>query len=132
MRTNFFINEMNEQFHRGENFTREQLLAFYKQFDPLVKPNTFAWYLHILKKKNIIEHIQKGIYSISMKSRFFPVPNKKIQKIDNFLKKNFVEVKYSLWTTGWLNEFTTHQQIKETIILEVEKDSMDSVFNNLR
>ncbi|HLP59504.1 MAG TPA: DUF6577 family protein, partial [Candidatus Deferrimicrobium sp.] len=132
MRTNFFIEEMNQRFPRGENFTREQLLTFYKQFDPQVKPGTFAWYLYILKKKHIIEHIQKGTYTISGKIRFFPVPGKKIQKIDNALKKNFAEVKYNLWTTGWLNEFTTHQQIKEITILEVEKDSMDSVFNNLR
>lgn len=132
MKTNFFITEMSRQFQRSEYFTRDQLLAFYQQFDPQVKPGTFAWYLHILMKKNIIELVRKGTYTISGKPRFFPVPGKKIQKIDNSLKKNFVEVKYNLWTTGWLNEFTTHQQIKEITILEIEKDSMDSVFGNLR
>jgi hypothetical protein len=132
MKTNFFIEEMSRQFKRGEYFTRDQLITFYKQFDPQVKPGTFGWYLYILKKKNIIELVRKGTYTISGKSRFSPVPGRKIRKIDTYLKKNFVELKYNLWTTGWLNEFTTHQQIKEITILEIEKDSMDSVFANLR
>ncbi len=132
MNTNFIIEKLTSRFQHGEHFTREELFDFYKRFEPDLKLGTFGWRIYDLKKKNIIESTRKGVYTISGKPHFIPEVNKKIQKINSFIKKNFIELNYNLWSTGWLKEFTVLQAANEMIILETEKDSMESVFYYLK
>lgn len=132
MNTNIIIKELNDRFQPGEYFTRKELFNFYKRFEPALNPGTFGWRIHDLKKKNVIESMRKGVYTISTKARFKPGTGKKIKRISSFIKRNFPELDYNLWSTGWLSEFTVHQPVNEITILETEKDSMESIFYNLK
>ncbi|MCP5050164.1 MAG: hypothetical protein GY940_23565 [bacterium] len=132
MIANYFVKQLCQKFQPGEHITREALYDFYSQFDPGLKTGTLGWRIYDLKKKNIITPIRKGVYALSGKPPFRPGISKKMQKVSNSIKKAFPGVNYNLWTTGWLNEFTLHQAINEMVILEVEKESMPSVFYHLK
>jgi hypothetical protein len=132
MNTNYLIKELISHFQPGEHFTRAELFDFYKRFEPELNPGTFGWHIYDLKKKKIIESMRKGVYTITGKPRFKPEVNKKIQKIDSFISRNFIGLTYNLWSTGWLREFTVHQPANEITILETEKDLMESVFYYLK
>lgn len=56
----------------------------------------------------------------------------KLKTINTKLKKNFPFSTYCLWESSLLNEFSIHQSIKSFFIIEVEKDSIESIFHFLK
>jgi len=41
-------------------------------------------------------------------------------------------VKYCIWDTDWINEFAQHQSKKKLIIIEIEKDFVESLYYELK
>jgi hypothetical protein len=132
MKNNYITKELVQHFHAHDYFSREELYNFYKQFEPGLNEHTFEWRIHSLKKKNIIKPLQKGIYTISSRPLFIPGISKNIQKISHRIKSNFTGVTYNLWETRWLMEFTRHQAAVQMIILEADKDIIESIFYLLK
>lgn len=124
--------ELTQYFQPRENFSRAELYDFYRRFDPDLKASTLGWRIHELKKRNIIKTVKKGFYSISDKYSFIPEINSRIRKINNSLKDNFSNVSYNLWSTEWLIGFTLHQPMGHIIVVETERDSMESMFFYLK
>lgn len=56
----------------------------------------------------------------------------KLKTINSKLEKNFPFSNYCLWNSSFLNEFTIHQSIRSFFLIEVEKDSIESVFHFLK
>jgi hypothetical protein len=132
MKNNYITKELVQHFQARDYFSREELYNFYKQFEPELNEHTFGWRIHNLKKKNIIKPLHKGIYTISSRHLFIPEISKKIQKISHSIKSNFTGVTYNLWETRWLMEFTRHQAAVHMIILEADKDIIESIFYLLK
>jgi hypothetical protein len=132
MKNNYITKELIQHFKARDYFSREELYNFYKQFEPELNEHTFGWRIHNLKKKNIIKPLHKGIYTISSRPLFIPGISKNIQKISHRIKSNFTGINYNLWETRWLMEFTRHQAAINMIILEAEKDIIESIFYLLK
>jgi hypothetical protein len=132
MKNNYITKELVQHFRERDFFSREELYNFYKQFEPELNEYTFGWRIHNLKKKNIIKPLYKSIYTISSRNLFIPEISKKVQKISNRIKSNFTGVTYNLWDTRWLMEFTRHQAAVHMIILETDKDIIESIFYFLK
>ena len=121
-----------EEFKNRKAFARKELLAFYRHFDPDLKEGTLGWRISDLKKKNVIKSIGRGLYIISNKPTFKPDISAEILKLVKVLTRRFEGVKHCIWDTDWLNEFARHQATKRLIIIEIEKDFVESLYYELK
>ncbi|HCM60056.1 MAG TPA: hypothetical protein DIS74_06750 [Bacteroidales bacterium] len=125
-------NKMIEEFKAKESFTREELLRFYRDFEPELKEGTFGWRIHDLKNRNIIKPLKRGLYVISRKPEYNPDISPNLLKIARQLTNKFDEVRICIWETAWLNEFLQHQTSKSSLFIEVEKGYEESLFYTLK
>jgi hypothetical protein len=120
------------RFKNHEFFTREDLLRFYRESEPDLKETTFGWRVFDLKRRQVIRDVKKGGYTLEGKQQFKPVLDKMTIKVSKFLETSFGDLGYNIWNTSWLNEMTELQATLHMIILEVDKNVVETVFNNLR
>ncbi len=125
-------NGLIEEFKDRDAFSREELFDFFRYFEPDLKEGTFGWRIYDLKNKNIIKSIQRGYYTISYKSKYKPEISGEILKLAKVVSERFEDVKYCLWDTDWINEFSQHQSGKKLIIIEIEKDFVESLYYEMK
>ncbi len=102
-------NKLIEKFKDKDYFTRQELFAFYRNFEPELKEGTFTWRIYDLKNKNIMRSIKRGVYAISYKPKYKPGISPRIQKTAKFLFDQLPDTRHCIWETSWLNEFTQDQ-----------------------
>jgi hypothetical protein len=125
-------NRLLEEFKNRDAFSREELFDFFRYFEPNLKEGTFGWRIYDLKNKNIIKSIQRGHYTISYKPEYKPEISGEILKLAKVISERFEDVKYCVWDTDWINEFSQHQAGKKLIIIEIEKDCVESLYYELK
>lgn len=125
-------NRLIEEFKDRDAFSREELFDFFRYFEPDLKEGTFGWRIYDLKNKNIIKSIQRGYYTISYKAKYKPEISDELLKLAKVISERFEDVKYCLWDTDWINEFSQHQSGKKIIIIEIEKDFVESLYYELK
>lgn len=121
-------NKLIAAFKERSSFDRNELYDFYLHFEPDLKESTFSWRIYDLKKKDIIKTIGRGLYVVSYKPKYKPVLSENILQIARKTNEQFEEVKYCIWETQWLNEFTQHQTSNQMIVVEVEKEFVGSIY----
>ena len=125
-------NKLIDKFKGRDTFSRKELFDFFRYFEPDLKEGTFAWRIYDLKNKNIIESIQRGCYTISYKPKYKPNISGEILKLAKVISERFEDVKYCLWDTDWINQFSQHQSGKKLIIIEIEKDFIETLYYELK
>lgn len=125
-------NKLIEEFKDRDAFSREELLNFFRHLEPDLKEGTFGWRIYDLKNKNIIKSIRRGYYAISYKRVYKPEISGEVFKLAKVISERFDDVKYCLWDTDWINEFAQHQSSKKIIIIEIEKDFVESLYYELK
>ncbi len=115
-------------FENRDSFSRNELFDFFKSFEPELKEGTLGWRIYDLKNRNIIKPVGRGMYTVSYKHLYRPQISDEISKISKVLNKRYEAVKYCIWDTGWVNEFSQHQSFKKIIIIESEKEFMESLY----
>ena len=125
-------NRLIEEFKERESFSREELFEFFRFFEPNLKEGTLGWRIYDLKSKNIIKSIKRGLYTISYKPKYKPVLSSELIKLTKKVQEKFQDVKYCIWETDWLNEFSQHQTSKRILIIEIEKDFVESLYYYLK
>ena len=121
-----------EEFKDKDIFSRKELFDFFRYFEPDLKEGTFGWRIYHLKNKNIIKSIQRGYYTISHKLAYKPEISKELLKFGKVISDKFEDVKYCLWDTDWMNEFSQHQSSKKLIVIEIEKKFIESLYYELK
>lgn len=121
-----------ERFKDKDVFSRKELFDFFRYFESDLKESTFGWRVYDLKNKNIIKSIQRGYYTISDKPEYKPKISRELLKFGKVISERFEDVKYCLWSTDWINEFSQHQSGKKLIIIEIEKDFTESLYYELK
>lgn len=121
-----------EKFKDRASFTRDDLFEFYRYFEPDLKEGTFGWRIYDLKGKNIIRPLKRGLYIISSKTKYKPEISPELIKFAKRITDKFEDAKHCIWETGWLNEFSQHQASKRMILIEIEKDFMESLYYELK
>ncbi|NCP53139.1 MAG: hypothetical protein GW817_12890 [Flavobacteriales bacterium] len=130
--TKIIENKLIKEFRNRDYFTREELYDFYTHFEPYLNESTFAWRIHDLKNKNRIKSIRRGHYVISNKSTYHPEISDELVKLTKRITDRFENVKHCIWETEWLNEFSQHQASKRIILIEIEKDFVESLYYELK
>lgn len=125
-------NRLIEEFKNRDSFSREDLFDFYRFFEPALKEGTFGWRIYDLKNKNIIKPIKRGYYVISYKQKYKPEISQELIKLSKKITEQFKDIKYCIWNTEWLNEFSQHQSGKKIILIEIEKDFTESLYYELK
>jgi len=125
-------NRLIEEFKGRVSFSREELFNFFRSFEPDLKEGTFGWRIYDLKNKDIIKPLKRGIYVISFKPNYKPEVSQQIIKFAKIITKRFDAVKFCIWETDWLNEFSQHQASKRIILIEIEKEFVESLYYELK
>jgi len=128
----FIENKLIEEFRQREAFSREELFDFYKKFEPDLKEGTLGWRIYNLKSKNILRSVQRGYYTLLNKTNYKPESTKDLLRLAKFISTKFESTQYCIWTTVWINEFSQHQSTKELIIIETEKEMVESMYYELK
>lgn len=122
--------EISQAFSKKEIITKDELEAFLKVFFPGADKKTISWRIHDMKTKGIISHVSRGLYSLKSKKEFKPEISNIVKQINNKLIQEFPFIQFCLWESKWFNEFMVHQLFKNYIVVETEKEVMESVFNS--
>lgn len=126
------IEELKKQFKGKEYFSREDLFAFYRQFEPDLKETTFRWRIYHLKEKKLITPLSKNLFSFTYKPLYKPGVSEFEQKLFSRLEKQFHGLRLCIWSTKILDEFVLHMPKRFMVILEVEKEAIEHVFHFLK
>jgi len=121
-----------EEFKDRDAFSREDLFDFFRYSEPDLKEGTLGWRIFDLKNKNIIKSIKRGYYTISHKPKYNPEISGEILKLAKVISKRFDDVDFCIWDTDWIKEFAQHQSSKKIIIIEIEKDFVESLYYELK
>ncbi len=124
--------QLIEEFKDRDSFTRDELFKFFQYFEPDLKESTFGWRIYDLKKRSIIKQRMRGLYAISYKPKYKPAISTDLLKLARKINDRFEDVKYCIWETNWLNEFSQHQSGKKIYVIEVEKDFLEPIFYELK
>lgn len=127
-----FENRLIEEFKDRSAFSREELSTFFRNFEPELKEGTLGWRIYDLTNKNIIKSVQRGYYTISYKPIYNPAISDEFLKLAKVISARFEDLKYCLWETDWINEFSQHQSGKKIIVIEIEKDFIESLYYVLK
>lgn len=127
----FYERLIKERFKGQKSFSRGDLFDFYQEYEPDIKKATFGWRVYDLRQKGVIKSIAKGVYAISLKPEYKPHLSEKAKKIARLFVRKLSGVNYCISETSWLNEFSIHQTNSFAIVLEVEKDLLNSAFFSL-
>lgn len=125
-------NLLIEKFKDRESFTRQDLFDFYRYFEPDLKEGTFGWRIYDLKNRNIIRPIKRGLYVISYKLNYKPEISQELFKLAKRITDKFEGAKHCIWETEWLNEFSQHHASRRIILIEIEKEFIESLYFELK
>lgn len=89
---------------------------------------TVNWRIYSLVQIGVISRIGRGRFILGRGIHYIPEVRDKIKLLHNKLKKNFPYLNMCLWSTSVFNEFMLHQPGRFYLLVEVEKDAIDSVF----
>lgn len=132
MNKDFIIEQLKKEFKGKDSFSRKELFDLYRQFEPDLKNSTFRWRISQLKEKKVITQISQDKFSLSYKPVFKPKIEDYEKKIYLRLEKQFPGLKQCIWSTKAINEFMLHLPGKSIIVLQVEKDGIEPVFDFLK
>jgi len=126
-------NIIRSTYSSSENIKRDDLYRLLtKYFYGDLNRSTFDWRIYELKKTGVIEPVRQGVYRLSGgKKIFYPIISNKQKRINRLINKAFMDINYCSWNSSWLNEFSRHQVYSNILILNIEKEFMQSVFHLL-
>ena len=124
-------NTIQNYFETDSQLSREELLVSIRNDFPDLTENTITVYLSKFKKAGIINNPSRGIYSITNKQPFNPEINQNLKRMYNKIHKEFPFMKFCIWNTKWINDLMRHQPFKNYILIEIDKEAAEQVFNSL-
>lgn len=119
-------------FENRQSFTTNDVYDFFSQNQPDIKRATVNWRIYNLVQQGSLKRIGRGIYSLGKENYFSPVLDKKQKNIFTRVKKQFPLITFCCWHTGILKEFFQHLSVYGFLLIEVEREAIDSVFFLIR
>jgi len=132
------ISDLKIYFESLSSFTKDEILAFYEQFQPSINATSIKSRMHRLSQKGIIKRLGKNNYQLGEAHQFIPEIDSKTVSLYKSLSKEFPFLRFCIWNTSLFNEFMIHQPNIFYTIIETETDKdqrlmyAQSVFNFLK
>jgi predicted transcriptional regulator of viral defense system len=121
-----------EHFKNKTVFETQDIIDFYEQFEKEIKPTTINWRVYTLVQEGHLQRIGRGKYKVGEGRKYFPEISSHTKSIFKKLKAAFPFSNFCVWDTSVLNEFMQHQPNKFFILVETDKETINSVFYFLR
>lgn len=102
------------------------MVDFYRRSEPNTPKTTIRWRIHELVQKGVISRVGKGRYQIGDTKVYVPQLSNRIFRLNKVLANQFPFASYCIWSARWIQEFTHHIPKTEMLIVEVERDILDS------
>lgn len=83
-------------------------------------------------QKGVLNRIGRGKFQLGKGRSYLPEISPKLKSIYSKLRKEFPYLKICIWNTSALNEFMLHQSGNFYILIEVEKEAVQSIFYFLK
>jgi len=61
-----------------------------------------------------------------------PVINSNVEKLYSYLIKAYPDIQIDIWETSWIHDFMNHQPFNSFIIVEIDKEVLESAFYFLK
>jgi hypothetical protein len=113
-------------------FTTEDVFRFYSNAMPKIKRATVNWRIYNLVQRGVLKRIGRGMYSLGNEKTFIPFPDRKVKVINSLLRKRFPFITHCIWRISALKEFYRHITAIDFLLVEVEHETVDSVFHFLK
>jgi hypothetical protein len=130
--TKLRIQELKQQFTQNGLITTSEVVDFYKNFEPKIPRSTVNWRVYELVKQGILKRVGKGKFKIGKSKLYQPEITTKLFKINKSIRTNFPFITYCLWQQQWINEFSQHIAKTGVVLVEVERDSAESIYHFLK
>ncbi len=111
--------------------SKKEIIELVRKEFPSMNDSSIAWHLHQMKSQGLIQSPSYGNYSLISKQLFTPNISSSLKRIYNRINREFPYLQVCVWDSRWFNEFMLHQIFKYYLVIEVEKDAAESVFNSL-
>lgn len=107
----------------GRAFSIKDLQEFFKNTP------TIRLYKHLYRMVNQgkLKRIERGKYEMTGKDEKNIIESE-ISILNDILKKRFPYIRYSLFSGEWLASFMQHIAINHSILIDVDKEAVESVF----
>jgi len=134
--TSLYVSELNKAFTQTQHIKKKDLKDFYRRYYPNLSDQFFRRILYRLENEAIISSIGSGMYYLHInenppKKKYRPNPSTSLRLLNENMKHAFPYIDYQIWETKILNEFMVLQLGQNHLILDVEKETISSVFNRL-
>lgn len=113
-------------------FETKDIANFYRKFEPHVKQTTINWRVYALVQTGILSRVGRGKFILGKNKNYIPEISSKMKSVYTKIKKEFPFLKICIWRTSAFNEFMLHQPGRFYLLIEVEKEAVQSVFYFLR
>jgi hypothetical protein len=127
-----YIEELKNVFGDKDSFQIDELHSFYLRYKDSVPKSTVYWRINSLVKLGVIQRIGRGTYKCGLGNTFVPEITMKIFKTNSFMGSSFPYLKYCIWPVAEINFLSQHLINKRILYVEVERDAVESVFEQLR
>lgn len=135
------INRFQEDFSGKKLVKKSELKNYAANYIPDMTEQEFRSVLYQLTNNSNIISSGSGTFLIMdsvnkntsnsylFKKKYKPLPTDFLYQIVSKIKVAFADVELTVWETRELNQFIVHQPFLNMVIIEVEKDSVESLFN---
>ena len=123
---------MKGYFKENSSFGTKDIEQFYRGLEPEVKSTTVNWRVYALVQSGILSRIGRGKFVLGKGRIFIPEVSPKIKTLSRDLQKQFPYLQICIWNTSVLNELMLHQPGRFYTLIEVDKETTQSVFYFLK
>lgn len=126
------IQDLKNRFADQQIISPKDILSFYRISEPLILKATADWRIYKLIQSGVLTRISRGKYILGNPSSYQPLPGKKTREINKYIIDNLPYIKYCIWESKWIGEFSHHIFKSKLIFFDAEKEVTDSVYNLLK
>ena len=119
------------------SFAREDILTAAYNADPSFSDSSLRRLIDRLKASGLIVHVARDVYTKPSKndsnlSDYVCDYSDKAKAIIDYMQGKFPRLRFVVWETSALNEFTGHLLARNYIMLEVENSGCEFVFDGIK
>lgn len=107
-------------------------LSAYLNEDGSINPSSLKWYLFKLVRANLLTRVGRGIYDKPTKPPFTLWPTNEIKGLYDILHARFPFAGFCIYNGEIIAPLQHHLLSNQTVYVETERDSAETVFNFLR
>ena len=113
-------------------FTTSDIVEFYSKHDSDISRKTVNWRVYKLVIHGVLERVGKGKFRLGHSKKYSPEITTRIFKLNKSIKDRFPYISFCIWQQSWINEFSLHIAKTGIVIIDVERDVAESVYNHIK